>query len=60
MPRYEVVVRDGRVYVDLGLPQADARGHYQRRLREGLEQDIGLIQAKSIIGLSLAREVLRS
>src|SRR5205823_2681185 len=51
VPRYEVVVRDGHVYVDLGAPQADPREHYQRRLREGLEQDIALIQAKSIIGM---------
>src|SRR5207248_4618760 len=51
VPRYEVVVRDGRVYLDAGAPQADPRGHYERRLREGLEQDIGLIQFKSVIGL---------
>ncbi|HEV3415342.1 MAG TPA: Rieske 2Fe-2S domain-containing protein [Pirellulales bacterium] len=51
VPRYEVVVRDGRVYVDFGGPRVDPRGHYERRLREGLEQDIDLIQAKSVIGL---------
>jgi nitrite reductase/ring-hydroxylating ferredoxin subunit len=51
VPRYAVVVRDGRVYVDAGGARVDPRGHYERRLREGLEQDIDLIQAKSVIGL---------
>jgi nitrite reductase/ring-hydroxylating ferredoxin subunit len=51
VPRYEVVIRDGRVYVDLGSPRSDPREHHERRLREGLEQDIGLIQAKSIIAM---------
>jgi nitrite reductase/ring-hydroxylating ferredoxin subunit len=51
VPRYDVIVRDGEVYVDPGGRHADPRGHYHRRLREGLEQDIDLIQAKCIIGL---------
>src|SRR5271155_3246854 len=51
VPRYDVVVREGQVYVDAGAPRADPRGHYLRRLREGLGQDISLIQAKCIIGL---------
>ncbi|HEY2147720.1 MAG TPA: Rieske (2Fe-2S) protein, partial [Pirellulales bacterium] len=51
VPHYEVVVRDGNVYVDAGGPAADSRGRHLRRLREGLEQDIDLIQAKSIIGM---------
>ncbi len=51
VPRYDVIVREGEVYVDPGARHADPRGHYHRRLREGLEQDIDLIQAKSIIGL---------
>ena len=51
VPRYDVIVRDGDVYVDPGGRHADPRRHYHRRLREGLEQDIDLIQAKCIIGL---------
>jgi nitrite reductase/ring-hydroxylating ferredoxin subunit len=51
VPHYDVVVRDGNVYVAVGSPTADSRGRYERRLREGLEQDIDLIQAKSIIGM---------
>ncbi len=51
VPRYDVIVRDGEVYVDPGGRHAEPRGHYHRRLREGLEQDIDLIQAKCIIGL---------
>ncbi|HEV2972935.1 MAG TPA: Rieske (2Fe-2S) protein [Pirellulales bacterium] len=49
--RYEVVVRGGRVFVDVGGARLDPRSHYERRLREGLEQDIDLIQSKSVIGL---------
>ena len=51
VPHYEVVVQDGHVYVDAAQATADPRGHYLRRLREGLEQDIDLIQAKCVIGL---------
>ncbi len=63
VPVFDVEVRDGVVYV-AALPRpVDPRKHYLRRLREGLEQDISLIQAKCLIGLSRAgvdaREVLR-
>jgi len=51
VPHYETLIRDGQVYVDVGRQHADPRGHYLRRLREGLEQDIDLVQAKCIIGL---------
>jgi nitrite reductase/ring-hydroxylating ferredoxin subunit len=51
VPRYDVIVGDGEVYLDAGQRHADPREYYMRRLREGLEQDIDLIQAKCIIGL---------
>ena len=55
VPRYDVIVRDGEVYLDAGQRHADPREYYMRRLREGLEQDIDLIQAKCIIGLDRGR-----
>jgi nitrite reductase/ring-hydroxylating ferredoxin subunit len=48
---FDVEVRDGVVFVASLPRQADAREHYFRRLREGMEQGVGLIQAKSLIGL---------
>ena len=51
VPHYEVVVQDGQVYVAVGKPADDPRQQYRRRLREGLEQDIDLIQAKCVVGL---------
>lgn len=52
---YDVEVRDGQVYV-ASMPRfTDAVERYRRRLREGMEQNISLIQAKSIIGLLRAR-----
>jgi hypothetical protein len=64
VPAYDVVVRDGVVYVAALPRQADLRGHYLQRLREGMEQSIGLIQAKSVIGLLKAggdfRDIVRA
>ncbi|HKD38439.1 MAG TPA: Rieske 2Fe-2S domain-containing protein, partial [Pirellulales bacterium] len=51
VPHYKVVVSDGDVYVDAGGAPTDSAARNERRLREGLEQDIDLIQAKSIIGM---------
>src|SRR5207253_1979202 len=50
-PVADVEVFDDVVYVHPKPRQASRREHYLRRLREGMEQDIGLIQAKSLIGL---------
>jgi nitrite reductase/ring-hydroxylating ferredoxin subunit len=47
---FEATVRDGRVYVrprDGGDPVV----HLQARLRDGLEDDISLVVAKSVLGL---------
>jgi nitrite reductase/ring-hydroxylating ferredoxin subunit len=51
VPGYEVEVRDGTVYVAGRPRQANLRGEYLRRLREGMEQGISLIQAKCLLGL---------
>jgi hypothetical protein len=51
VPAYDVEVRDGVVYVSPWPRQVSQRQHYLRRLQEGLEQNISLIQAKCIIGL---------
>jgi nitrite reductase/ring-hydroxylating ferredoxin subunit len=63
VPAYDVEVRDGVVYVAPLPRRADPRAHYLRRLEEGLEQGISLIQAKCLIGLLQAgadyREVVR-
>jgi nitrite reductase/ring-hydroxylating ferredoxin subunit len=51
VPAYDVEVRDGLVYVDPLPRRRDERTHALQRLREGLEQGISLIQAKSILTL---------
>ena len=47
---FDVEIADGDVFV---RPRAetDVVGHLQRRLREGLEEDISLVMAKSVLGL---------
>src|SRR5262245_525829 len=49
-PGYDVEIRDDDVVVRT-RPQADAVGHLHRRLRQGLEDDISLVVAKSVLGL---------
>lgn len=44
------VGEDGAVYLDLA-PAPDRRGHHRKRLRDGLEQGIGLVIAKGVIAL---------
>jgi nitrite reductase/ring-hydroxylating ferredoxin subunit len=64
VPAYDVEVRGGEVFV-APLPRqgGDRIERRQRRLEEGLEQNIGLIQAKAILGLLRAgvdyRDVVR-
>lgn len=48
---YPIDVRDGSVYVNVGANGADAVARWKIRLREGLEQSINLILAKSVIAL---------
>src|SRR5581483_2990836 len=50
---YPVQLRDGEVWVDLRRTQsvAERRAHWAQRLREALEQNIPLVQAKAILAL---------
>lgn len=48
---YPIDVREGSVYVNVGANGADAVARWKMRLREGLEQSINLILAKSVIAL---------
>lgn len=48
---YEVVVRDNVVYVDPRTRRDDRVGHARARLRDGLEQSIGLVLAKNVLAL---------
>jgi nitrite reductase/ring-hydroxylating ferredoxin subunit len=54
VPAYDVEVRDDVVYVSAMPRLTDAREHDRRRLRDGMGQNISLIQAKAIIGLMKA------
>nr|CAA9228689.1 Ferredoxin reductase [uncultured Armatimonadetes bacterium] len=63
VPAYDVEIRDGQVYVGARPRRGDAPERFRRRLEEGMEQNIGLIQAKSVVGLLRAgvdhRDVVR-
>jgi nitrite reductase/ring-hydroxylating ferredoxin subunit len=51
VPSFPVEVRDGAVYVDPHPIRRDVRAHLRQKLDEGLEQNIRLVLAKSLIGL---------
>src|SRR3954454_19388437 len=55
----EVQIRDGVVFVSSTTSLPDPRAHWQRRLIEGMSQDIGLVIAKSIIALQRQGEDYR-
>lgn len=48
---YPIEIRDGSVYVNVSPNGTDAVERWKGRLREGLEQSINLILAKSVIAL---------
>ena len=56
VPTFAVELRDGEVYLDPRPPQADPLPHWLAKLDEGLEQNIRLVLAKSVIGLHEAGE----
>jgi nitrite reductase/ring-hydroxylating ferredoxin subunit len=56
VPTFLVEVREGGVYLDPRPVEGDRQGHWLRKLDEGLEQNIRLVLAKSVIGLSEAEE----
>jgi nitrite reductase/ring-hydroxylating ferredoxin subunit len=52
---YPVEVRDGEVYVDPNPERDESPAeHWRERLRHGLRENLGLIVAKSVIGLDAA------
>src|SRR6516162_10298137 len=51
VPKAAVEIRDGVVWVSPHTRYADGDAHWRNRLREGLEQNIGLVLAKSVLGL---------
>ncbi len=51
LPTAVVEVRDGDVWVCPRLRHADGPEHWRRRLRDGMEHDLGLVVAKAILGL---------
>jgi nitrite reductase/ring-hydroxylating ferredoxin subunit len=48
---YAVEIRDGEVLVDLA-PRRDPVAHQRKRLRDGLERNIGLVVAKAVVTLA--------
>ncbi len=48
---YPVDVQDGEIYVNVHATHPDPVGHWKRRLRESLEQNINLVIAKAVIAL---------
>ena len=49
---FPVSVADGRVWVDPSPPEADPVERWSRRLEDGMEHNIRLVIAKSVLGLS--------
>ncbi len=50
LPAFPVQIREGEVWVDLGI-HADVLTHHRQRLQDGLEKGISLIIGKSVIAL---------
>lgn len=51
IPSYPVEVTDGEVWITLQSQDESGIEHWQYRLRQGMEQNLRLVQAKAIIGL---------
>lgn len=51
VPTAAVEIRDGVVWVCQQPLYTDGDAHWRNRLREGLEQNIGLVLAKAVLGL---------
>ena len=49
---FPVELRDGEVYLDPTPVPQDRREHWVRKLQEGMEQNLRLVMAKAVIGLS--------
>src|SRR5262245_2857476 len=51
VPAFDTLVEEGFVYVAPQPRHRPQRADYLRRLTQGLEQDVSLVQAKSLLGL---------
>ncbi|KIL42193.1 (2Fe-2S)-binding protein [Gordoniibacillus kamchatkensis] len=51
VPAYDVRIDDGGVWVSPVPRQTDNTGRLKARLRQGLEQNIGIVIAKAVVGL---------
>jgi nitrite reductase/ring-hydroxylating ferredoxin subunit len=51
VPTAAVEIKDGAVWVCPQTRYTDGDAHWRNRLREGLEQNIGLVIAKAVLGL---------
>ena len=56
---FPVSVVDGEVWIDPEPPPRDDGGHWRNRLEDGLEHNIRLVIAKSVLGLQAAGEDYR-
>ena len=52
--RFPVTIADGEVWVDPRPTERDEVDHWSSRLRDGLEHNIRLVSAKSVLGLHAA------
>ncbi len=51
VPRYDTWIVDGDVFVACRPSREPGVSHHSRRLRKGIELDVPLVQAKSLLGL---------
>ena len=51
---FPITVKDGQVWVDPQPARRDEEAHWAGRLRDGLEHNIRLVSAKSVLGLHAA------
>jgi nitrite reductase/ring-hydroxylating ferredoxin subunit len=51
VPSYETRIEDGAVFVSVSPRIKTDSAYYLKRLQKGMDQNIGLLQAKSLIGL---------
>jgi nitrite reductase/ring-hydroxylating ferredoxin subunit len=51
VPVYEVKLKDGEVWVNPQSKHSNNIEKYKKRLKEGLEQNIGIVIAKAVVGL---------
>src|SRR5262245_13481697 len=58
VPRYETAIEDGVVFVATSPIGKLGPAQHRRRLARGIEQNIGLVQAKSILALLSGGESL--